>query len=558
MPNIKIDLIRPSPYQPRIHFELKTLKESIEKEGMLAVPIVREKPDKRTKYEMIDGERRWRTAKELGWNTIPIEIIDADDEKARRMVYTLNEERQPYTLEENTKFFRRMYDEMGSAYAVANAFRKHPSTVWQYINISLLPEHLQKAVWFHKITTGYIQEIEPVFTEARNEIGDIGIPINYDKSPSYQKIVAWCERIYTKEIQSTKELREEYVDPYLARLGKARIKKAKKVTQKAAPDKLIKAKIEMKTAEDFERAAKALKRKARELMTPEQKAREKRKKQIAQAKISLNATVKKIDKAGESLDVSRFSKRLDKIKNTLESDPVGAKDQLTALGKEVIAVKGAKKSLDATVKKIDDAEKILDVGGFRKRFNKIKSTLERDPTEAKDQLVALGKEVAEAKKQRQAELKEKARIKREEATKIKLKMEAEEKAKAELLKDKEFLRAVAEEAETVELLPEPEEKPPKERPIPPEELEEIQRRREEISKRMAAVFSKPGVKRRGKLLKNWLAHGAVADVAGSLFCPKCGKPHNNLQWVCDKIPVVKAYGLAGEEMDKEAKKRGKK
>ena len=87
------------------------------------------------------------------------------------MVFALNEERQPYTTEEYTKFFRRMFEQMGSAYAVAQAYRKSQQTVWRYINISILPEHLQKAVWAGKITMGDIQEIEPVFTEARRERG---------------------------------------------------------------------------------------------------------------------------------------------------------------------------------------------------------------------------------------------------------------------------------------------------------------------------------------------------------------------------------------------------
>jgi len=194
MVEVSIDLIRPSPYQPRLYFELEILKESITKDGMLVIPLVRGKPDGKTEYELIDGERRWRAVKELKWEKIPVEIRDIDDETARRMVYTLNEERQPYTLEENTKFFRRMYEQMGSVYAVAEAFGRHQSTIWQYINISMLPEHFQKAVWARQITTGFIQELEPLFTEARNEIGEITRYTEYQKSPTYQRIVALCER----------------------------------------------------------------------------------------------------------------------------------------------------------------------------------------------------------------------------------------------------------------------------------------------------------------------------------------------------------------------------
>jgi ParB/RepB/Spo0J family partition protein len=284
MNEVSIDQIKPSPYQPRLYFDLEAIKESIKKDGMLVAPLVRGKSDGKTEYELIDGERRWRASKELGWKKIPIEIKNVDDETARRMVYILNEERQPYTLEENTKFFRRMYDQMGSAYAVAEAFGRHQSTIWQYINISILPEHFQKALWARKITTGFIQELEPLFTEARNEIGDIARYTEYQKSPTYQRIIALCERIYTGDIKTPKELRKEYVDPYLESLDKKRLEKVKEEVEKVVPQHLIEAKeVKLETPEELERTAEVLrkeaKRKREEILTPEEKAEQERNKE---------------------------------------------------------------------------------------------------------------------------------------------------------------------------------------------------------------------------------------------------------------------------------------
>lgn len=271
---VSIELIRPSPYQPRLYFDIEELKASIDSDGMLVPVLVREKPSEKTRYEIVDGERRWRAAKELNWRQIPAEIRNVDDETARRMVYTLNEERQPYTLEENTKFFRRMYDQMGSVYAVSQAFKRPQQTIWNYVNISILPEHFQKAVWSHEITTGFIQEMEPLFTEARSEIGDVTQYIEYQNSPAYQRIIALCERIYTKEIKSPKELRNEYVDPYLATLDRAKVTKVKEELERIVPVSLAEATVKMETPEDLEKAAEALKREAQrqreEAMTPEE------------------------------------------------------------------------------------------------------------------------------------------------------------------------------------------------------------------------------------------------------------------------------------------------
>lgn len=271
-----VESIRTSPYQPRLLFELEELKESIKQDSMLVPILAREKRDGETNYEIIDGERRWRVAKELNWQKVPLELRNVDDETARRMVYILNEERQPYTLEENTKFFRRMYDQMGSVYAVSQAFKRPQSTIWNYINVSVLPEHFQKAIWGRKIPMNVIKEMEPVFTQARDEIGDITSPVKYQDSPSYQKLLAWCERVYTGEIKTPEELGKEYVDPYLEALDKARITKAKEELEKIVPSDLIEATVKMETPEDYERAAEVLEKEARkqreEAMTPQERA----------------------------------------------------------------------------------------------------------------------------------------------------------------------------------------------------------------------------------------------------------------------------------------------
>ena len=278
MDEVSIDQIKPSPYQPRLYFDLETIKESIKQDGMLVIPLVRKKPDGKAEYELIDGERRWRASQELGWKTIKVQVVNVDDETARRMVFTLNEERQPYTAEEYTKFFRRMYEQMSSAYAIAKAFRKSESTVWDYINISMLPEHLQKAVWAGKIPIGFIREMEPIFVEARDEIVDITSTWKYSDSANYQRVVALCERIYTKQIQSREELRKNYVDPYLESLDKKRIERVKEEVEKVIPGHLIEAKeVKLETPEELERTAEVLRKEAKkkreEILTSEEKAK---------------------------------------------------------------------------------------------------------------------------------------------------------------------------------------------------------------------------------------------------------------------------------------------
>jgi ParB family chromosome partitioning protein len=51
---VPIERIRPSPYQPRLSFEIEDLKEEIRRDGLLSPLIVRQIDGY---YELIDGEK---------------------------------------------------------------------------------------------------------------------------------------------------------------------------------------------------------------------------------------------------------------------------------------------------------------------------------------------------------------------------------------------------------------------------------------------------------------------------------------------------------------------
>jgi ferredoxin-thioredoxin reductase catalytic subunit len=63
---------------------LNKLKNSIQTMGLLNPIIVREKDGQ---YEVIDGEWRLRAHQELGYNTIPCNIINATDEEVKKIIF---------------------------------------------------------------------------------------------------------------------------------------------------------------------------------------------------------------------------------------------------------------------------------------------------------------------------------------------------------------------------------------------------------------------------------------------------------------------------------------
>ncbi len=93
--NIGIDDISTNPHNPRLIFEpreLDELKNSISKVGIL-VPLTVYKNEKafpKTQYVILDGERRWRCAKELRLQTIPANVIDEPKDITQNILFMFN------------------------------------------------------------------------------------------------------------------------------------------------------------------------------------------------------------------------------------------------------------------------------------------------------------------------------------------------------------------------------------------------------------------------------------------------------------------------------------
>lgn len=92
---MRIEDLKPSPYQPRREFDFEKLQEladSIREHGVLQ-PIVVRKGVGRW-YEIIAGERRFRAAKQLGMETIPALVRDISDRQAMEIALIENLQRE--------------------------------------------------------------------------------------------------------------------------------------------------------------------------------------------------------------------------------------------------------------------------------------------------------------------------------------------------------------------------------------------------------------------------------------------------------------------------------
>jgi ParB family chromosome partitioning protein len=245
---VDIDLIKPSPYQPRLIFNIDELKQEIERDGLFTELVARKQGKV---YELIDGERRLRALKKLGWKTAPVRVIKLKEGIVRRSVYKLNKIRENYTVEEEAKYFKKLTDEKMTPWEISKELNVDFHWILAHLNIFKFPSDIQEALWTGKISVSHMVALESVIgrniKEARAIINEI---------VNRKLTLRETKKIILKQKEKVEEMR---------------IAAAKKVLTKVAPET-----VKLKTAKDFEEAAKTLKKMARKkhekALTPEEKA----------------------------------------------------------------------------------------------------------------------------------------------------------------------------------------------------------------------------------------------------------------------------------------------
>ena len=163
---VDIASIIPNPDQPRIQFkpeEIEELANSIEREGLLQPILVRKKGEQ---YQIIAGERRFQACKSLGMKTVPVRIMEANDEKILELALIENIQRSDLNPIEEAYGYKRLIERRGMTQAqVAEVVSKGRSTVANALRLLELPEEAQRMLYEEKITAGHARAILSVPTE---------------------------------------------------------------------------------------------------------------------------------------------------------------------------------------------------------------------------------------------------------------------------------------------------------------------------------------------------------------------------------------------------------
>src|SRR6266581_3788100 len=153
---IDIDLIEPSPYQPRTKFHEQALDElarSIKASGIIQPLVVRPIG---SRFQLIAGERRWRAAQRAGLTKVPVIVRQVSDELALEMTLVENIQREDLNAIEAARAFERLMDEAKlTQEAVAERTGKDRATIANAIRLLKLEQKIQDWIEEGKLTAGH-------------------------------------------------------------------------------------------------------------------------------------------------------------------------------------------------------------------------------------------------------------------------------------------------------------------------------------------------------------------------------------------------------------------
>src|SRR5271165_5635688 len=204
---IDIDLIDPSPYQPRTRFReegLEELARSIQASGIIQPLVVRKIGNR---YQLIAGERRWRASQRAGLHRVSAIIRQVPDELALEMTLVENIQREDLNAIEQARAFDRLMHEFHlTQESVAERTGKDRTTVANAIRLLKLEETIQDWIEEGKLTAGH--------GRALLGVAEPSLRMRYAKRASRGGLtVRQIERLGSRRARSARNVAETAVDP---------------------------------------------------------------------------------------------------------------------------------------------------------------------------------------------------------------------------------------------------------------------------------------------------------------------------------------------------------
>ena len=202
---IDIDLVEPSPYQPRTRFREEALDElarSIKASGIIQPIVVRPIGDR---FQLIAGERRWRAAQRAGLTKASAIVRQVSDEVALEMTLVENIQREDLNPIEAARAFERLMAEFQlTQESVAERTGKDRATVANAVRLLKLEPIMQDWIEEGKLSAGH--------GRALLAVGDPQLRMRYAQRAARGGLtVRQIERLASRHARGRKEKAEIHV-----------------------------------------------------------------------------------------------------------------------------------------------------------------------------------------------------------------------------------------------------------------------------------------------------------------------------------------------------------
>lgn len=155
--------LKPGKFQPRHRFDdqnLTTLIESIREKGIIQPLVVRPLGENLGTYEIIAGERRWRAARTLNLETVPVIVRECTDREALEIALIENIQRDDLTPVEEAEGYLRLLQEFHYTQdELARSLGKSRSHVANMLRLNNLPDHIKNMIQDGKISAGHARTL---------------------------------------------------------------------------------------------------------------------------------------------------------------------------------------------------------------------------------------------------------------------------------------------------------------------------------------------------------------------------------------------------------------
>ncbi|MGH7173489.1 MAG: ParB/RepB/Spo0J family partition protein, partial [Gemmataceae bacterium] len=165
---VPVEIIEQNPYQPRKTFdsdELAALCASIRTHGVLQPLVVRQVGER---YQLVAGERRLRAAREAGLNSVPVNVVDFNDQQILEAALVENIQRSDLNPIEKAHGFKdyltryhMTHEQLAARLGLGRA------TITNLVALLELPAELQDAVRVGQLSTGHAKILKGITDPAR-------------------------------------------------------------------------------------------------------------------------------------------------------------------------------------------------------------------------------------------------------------------------------------------------------------------------------------------------------------------------------------------------------